>query len=54
MPFINKYNWKEMNFSSNKKEWNKLEKNKSVALKILYVPHNTEEIRHAYKAVKNK
>ena len=24
--------------------------NKSIALNILYVPHNTEKIRHAYKS----
>ena len=27
--------------------------NKSIALNILYVPHNTEEIRHAYKSKYN-
>ena len=48
-PFIDQYNWKEIDFSSHKKEWKKFEKNnKSVTLNILYLPHNTEEIRHAY------
>ena len=28
-------------------------KNKSFALNILYVPHNTEKIRHAYKSKYN-
>ena len=27
--------------------------NKTIALNILYVPHNTEEIRHAYKSKHN-
>ena len=29
---------------------NKESNNESVALNILYVPHNTEKIRHAYKS----
>ena len=37
-------------FSSSKKGWKKFElNNKSIALNIVYVPHNTEEIRHAHK-----
>ena len=28
--------------------------NKTIALIILYVPHNTEEMRHAYKSKYNK
>ena len=48
--FINPYNWKEINFLSRKKDWKKFESNnKSIALNMLYVPHNTEEIRHVYK-----
>ena len=48
-PFIDQYNWKEIDFSSHKKEWKIFEKNnKSITLNILYLPHNTEEIRHAY------
>ena len=36
------------------KDWKKFEsKNKSIALNILYVPHNTEKIRHAYKSKYN-
>ena len=30
-----------------------MEKNKIIALTILYVPYNTEEIRHAYKSKYN-
>ena len=44
-PFIDQYNWKEIDFRSHSKDWEKFESNnKSIALKILYVPHNTEEI----------
>ena len=36
------------------KDWKKFESNKkSIALDILYMPHNTEEIRHAYKSKYN-
>ena len=28
-PFIDQYDWKEINFSSNKKYWNAFEKNNS-------------------------
>ena len=47
-PFIDQYNWKETDLPSNTKDWKKFElNNKSVALNILYVPHNTEKKRHA-------
>ena len=53
-PFIDQYDWKEINFLSNNKDWNEFEKNnKTIALKILYVSHNTEEIRHEYKSKYN-
>ena len=53
-PFIDQYNWKEINFPSHKKEWKKFESNnKSIALNILYVPYYTEKIRHAYKSKHN-
>ena len=46
--FIEQYDWKEIDFSSHKKDWNEFEKNnKTISLNILYVPYNTEEIRHA-------
>ena len=45
-PFIDQYRWKEINFPSKKKDWNEFEKNnKTIALNILYIPHNTEGIR---------
>ena len=46
--FIDQYNWKEIDFPSQKKDWKKFElNNKSIALNIVYVPYNTKEIRHA-------
>ena len=43
-----------MNFPSNKKDWKKFEKdNKTIAHSILYVSHNTEEVRYAYKSKYN-
>ena len=53
-PFIDQYNWIEIGFPSHKKDWNEFEKNnKTIALNVLYVPHGTEEIRHAYKSKHN-
>ena len=53
-PFIDRYNSKEIDFPSHKKDWKKSESNnKSIALNILYVPYNTKEIRHAYKSKYN-
>ena len=47
--FTSKYNWKEKNFPSHKNDWKKFEtNNKTIALNILYVPCNSEEIRLAY------
>ena len=52
--FFDQYNWKEINFPSNKKDWKKFELNeKSIALNILFVPQNAEETRHAYKSKYN-
>ena len=50
-PFIDEYNWTEIDFSSNQKDWKKSEcNNKLIALNILYTPHNTKDVRHAYKS----
>ena len=52
--FISQYNWKEINFPSNRKVWRKFEpNNKSVAFNILYIPYITEKIGHAYKSKHN-
>ena len=53
-PFINQYDWKGINFPSQKEDWKKFESNnKSIALNILFVPYNTKEIRLAYKSKHN-
>ena len=49
-PFIDQYNWKDINFPSHVDDWKKFELNsKSVALNVLYVPEDEKTIRHAYK-----
>ena len=46
---MDKYNWKEIDFPANKKYSNNFElNNKSIALNILYLSYNSEEIRSAY------
>ena len=54
-PFINQYNWNDIDIPSHSRDWKKIESNynKSIALNILYVPHNTEKMRHAYKSKYN-
>ena len=49
-PFINKYNWKDIDFPSTSKDWKKFELNNEIALNILYVPHNTRNIHVGYKS----
>ena len=52
-PFIEEYNWKDIDFPSTSKDWKKFELNIEVALNILYVPHNTKKIEIAYKPKDN-
>ena len=52
-PFIEKYNWKDIDFPSTSKDWKKFELNNEVALNILYVPHGTKKIEIAYKSKHN-
>ena len=53
-PFINNYNWKDIEFPSYSKDWRKFEQNnKTIALNILYVPYNTKRIRQAYTSKHN-
>ena len=41
-PFINRYDWKEIDFTSHEKVWKKFESNnKTTALNILFVSYNT-------------
>ena len=44
-PFINQYNWEDIDFPAGIKDWKKFERNnKTIALNILFIPHN--EILH--------
>ena len=52
-PFIDQYNWKDMDFPAMGKDWKKFESNNEIALNILYVPHNTKKINIAYKSKHN-
>ena len=52
-PFIEQYNWKEIDFQSIRKDWKKFELNNEIAINILYVPHNTKKIHVAYKSKHN-
>ena len=52
-PFINQYNWKDIDFPPTNNDWRKLELNNEVALNILYVPHNNRKIQVAYKSKNN-
>ena len=52
-PFIEQYNWKDIDFPSTSKDWKKFELNNEIALNILYVPHNTKKIEIAYKSKHN-
>ena len=48
-PFINNYNWEDIEYPSHSKDWRKDEQNnKTIALNILYIPYNTKQIRQAY------
>ena len=51
-PFIEKYNWEDIDFPSTSKDWTKFESNNEVALNILYLPYNTKKINIAYKSKK--
>ena len=52
-PFIEKYNWKDIDFPSTSKDWKKIELNNEAALNILYVPYGTKIIEIAYKSKHN-
>ena len=53
-PYINKYNWKGINFPATPKDWKRFElNNKAIALNVLYIPHNTKAISVAYKSEYN-
>ena len=52
-PFINQYNWKDIDFPATSKYWKKFELNNEIALNISYVPLNTRKIHVAYKSKHN-
>ena len=52
--FIDQYDRKGIDFPPYLKEWKKFEqKNETISFDILFVLHNTKEIRHAYKSKHN-
>ena len=53
-PFVDQYNWKDIDFPPRIKEWKKFERNnKTIALNILSIPHNAKTINLAYKSKNN-
>ena len=51
---IDQYNWKEIDFPSHSKDWKKFKENsKTIALNILFVPHNNKQIKYGYKSKHN-
>ena len=52
-PFIDQYNWKDIDFPATNKDWRKIELNNDIALNILYIPHNTKKIQLAYRSKNN-
>ena len=54
-PFTNRYNWKDITFSAEKKDWKKFEQNNnSIAINILFIPKNEESISLTYKSKYNR
>ena len=54
-PFIDQYDWEGIDFPAGIKDWEKFERNnKTNALNILCVPHNTKTINLAYKSKHNR
>ena len=52
--FIDQYNWKGIDFPTGIKDWKKFERNKTIALNILSVPHNKEIINLECKSKYNR
>ena len=52
-PFVDQYNWKDIDFPHTNKDWKKFELNSKVALNILYIPDNTKKIQLAYRSKYN-
>ena len=54
-PYIDNYNWKDINFPPWQDDWRTFERNnKDVALNIYFVPYNKEKINLAYRSDHNR
>ena len=54
-PFINNLDWDNNNFPPQEQDYKTFKmNNKSIALNILFIPHNTEKISQVYKSGFNK
>ena len=54
-PFINQYNWEDIDFPSQQKDWKKFEQNnKTIVLNTLFIPCITKAIRLACKSKCNR
>ena len=48
-PFTDNYNWDNICFPAGHKDYSAFEKNNSdISINILYVPHNTKQVKQAY------
>ena len=55
IPFICNYNWYNIDFPAGQKDYSEFEKNNTdIALNILYIPHDMQEIRQSYISKHNK
>ena len=55
IPFINDYNWDDLEFPAYHKAYSAFDKNNSeIALNILYIPYNTKKIMPTYISKHNK
>ena len=52
-PFLDQYNWEDIDFPPTNKDWRKLELNHNIALNILYIAQNTKKIQLAYRSKSN-
>ena len=53
--FTDQYNWEGIEFPAGIKDWKRFERNnKTIALNILFVPHNEKTISLAYKSKYNR
>ena len=48
-PFINQYNWTEIDFLTKSKNWNKFEiSNETIVINVFFSPRNRKEIKQMY------